>query len=205
MRAQLRRVLARLPFLRTYRETAETVSMASLGLAHPERVHYAASPWWTLRLLLRPSEVQSSDVFLEYGCGKGRVVLDAAGHYRFSRVVGIDLSPDLTAVARQLVERERHRLRCQHVTIETVDASAFAVPDDVTFVYLYNPFGGATFERVCENLVASLDRVPRSIRVMYLHPAEEAALISTGRFRQVRRARSPRWVGRPAAAIYESI
>jgi len=200
----LRSIIARLPFMVGYRETADLVSLASLGLEHPERANYTASPWWTLRWLLRSSEVRHSDVLLEYGCGKGRIVLDAARRYPFSRIVGVDLVPDLTAVARGLVERERRHLRCRDVTIETADASEFAVPDDVTVVYLYNPFGGATFERVCQNLLASLDRAPRLMRIVYLNPVEECTIVSTGRFRRVRYARLPRLIGRPGAAIYES-
>lgn len=200
----LRSVIARLPFMVGYQETADLVSLASLGLEHPERANYTASPWWTLRWLLRRSDVQPSDVLLEYGCGKGRVVLDAARRYPFRRVVGVDLAPDLTAVARGLVERERRHLRCREVTIETADATEFTVPDDVTVVYLYNPFGGATFECVCQNLLASLDRAPRLMRIIYLNPVEERAIVSTGRFRRVREASLPRLIGRPGAAIYET-
>jgi SAM-dependent methyltransferase len=191
--------------MRGYEETNDRVSMASLGLEHPDRVSYSASPWWTLRWLLRRSDVRSTDVFLEYGCGKGRVVLDAARRYRFKRVVGLDLAPELTAVARELVEREAGHLRCREVTIETADATVFPVPDDVTHVYFYNPFGGAIFERVCENLLASLERAPRSMRIIYLNPVEEKMLLSTGRFRRVREARLPRMIDRPGAAIYMTV
>jgi SAM-dependent methyltransferase len=201
----LRSAIGRLPFMRGYEETATRASMASLGLEHPDRVNYSASPWWTLRWLLRRSDVEPSDVFLEYGCGKGRIVLDAATRYPFKRVVGVDLSPELTAVARELVERERPHLRAREVTIETADANEFRVPDDVTYVYLYNPFSGATFARVCENLVASLDRAPRAMRIIYLHPAEEDVLLASGRFRRVREARPPRLIDRPAAAVYQAI
>jgi SAM-dependent methyltransferase len=202
--ARLRTAVAQLPAMRGYQETNERVSMESLGLEHPERVNYSASPWWTLRWLLRTGHVSSSDVFLEYGCGKGRVVLDAARRYRFKRVVGVELAPELTAVASELVARERDGLRCRDVIIETADATLFEVPDDVTFVYFYNPFGGAIFARVVENLVASLDRAPRELRIIYLNPVEEQMLISTGRFRRVREARLPRFVDRPGAAIYVS-
>jgi SAM-dependent methyltransferase len=202
---RLRTTIEKLPIMRGYEETNGRVSMASLGLGHPDRVNYSASPWWTLRWLLRRSDVRPSDVFLEYGCGKGRVVLDAARRYRFKRVVGVELAPKLTMVARELVERERSHLRCGDVTIETTDATTFRVPDDVTHVYFYNPFGGAIFERVCENLLASLDRAPRGMRIIYLNPVEEKMLLSTGRFRRISEARPPRMIDRPGAAIYLSV
>jgi SAM-dependent methyltransferase len=200
----LRSTVARMPFMRGYSETNDRVSMESLGLEHPERVNYSASPWWTLRWLLPRWEVRPSDVFLEYGCGKGRVVLDAARRYRFERVVGVEIAPELTAIARALVEHERSRLRCHDVTIVTADATAFTVPDDVTHVYFYNPFGGTIFARVTENLVESLDRLERRMHIIYLNPVEEPTLLGTGRFRVVRRAHPPKMLDRPEAAIYES-
>ena len=185
-----------------YEATAERVGLAELGLEHPDRVGYTASPWWALRFLLSRSDVTSSDVFVELGCGKGRIVLEAARRYPFKRVVGVELAPELSRVARELVTREQSGLRCRDVTIETADAREYAVPDDMTHAYLYNPFTGATFERVCENVIASLDRAPRPLRVIYLNPVEHETLAAGGRFRLVRRVRLPRSGG--GAAIYEA-
>jgi SAM-dependent methyltransferase len=200
---RVRSTAGRLLFGGGFRETADAVSLDSLGIERPDSVRYAASPWWILRWLLPQSAVRPSDVFVEFGCGKGRVVLDAARRYPFKRVVGVELSPCLSDVARGLVERERGRLRCGDVRIETVDAAAYSIPDDMTLAYLYNPFNGATFERVCANIVASLDRAPRTLRVIYLHPADHATLVDTGRFRLVRGVQTTRLVDE-RIAIYEA-
>jgi SAM-dependent methyltransferase len=199
----MRGTAGRLLFKRGYGETSERVSMASLGLDHPERVSYTASPWWILRWLLPEADVGASDVFVEFGCGKGRVVLDAARRYRFRRVIGVELSPDLSAVARRVVASENGNLRCHDVRIETADATAFEIPDDMTYAYFYNPFNGAIFEQVCENIAASLRRSPRFLRVIYLNPVEHDALMATGRFELVRRVHTTRF-GRERAAIYEA-
>lgn len=179
----LRDTAGHLLFGRGYDETADRVAMAGLGLEHPERVNYTASPWWILRWLLPQSDVGPVDVFVEFGCGKGRIVLDAARRYPFRRVVGVELSPDLSQVARRLVARDRRRHRCRDVTIHTADATEFRVPDVMTYAYFYNPFNGATFECVCANILASLDRAPRQLRVLYLNPVEHDTLAATGRFR----------------------
>ena len=202
-RRVLRRTAGRLLFGAGLEETAGHVSLEGAGVAHADSVRYAASPWWVLRWLLPRSAVRPSDVFVELGCGKGRVVLDAARRYPFRRVVGVELAPALSEVARALLERERDGLRCRDLRIETTDATEFAIPDDMTHAYLYNPFNGATFERVCANVVASLDRAPRTVRVMYLHAADHATLTATGRFRLVRRVRTTRLV-HESAAIYEA-
>jgi SAM-dependent methyltransferase len=199
-----RRLAALLLFRSVYEQTADRVGLESFGLAHPDRVGYTASPWWVLRWLLPQSDIRPSDVFVEFGCGKGRVVLDAARRYPFSRVVGVELAPDLSDVARRLVARERRRLRCANVTIETADATAYTVPDDMTYAYLYNPFNGATFERAFGNIVASLDRAPRPLRVIYVNPAEHETIAATGRFRLVRRVHTTRLVFPVRAAVYEA-
>jgi SAM-dependent methyltransferase len=196
----LRGTIGQLLFGRTYKRTAEK----SLGLQSPGRVSYSPSPWWILQWLLPRSEVEASDVFVEFGCGKGRVVLDAAKRYPFRRVVGVEVDPNLSEVARHLIERERGHLRCRDVRIETLDATEYVIPDDMTYAYLYNPFYGETFERVCANLIASLDRAPRTLRVIYLHPAHHDTLTATGRFRLVRLVHTTRLVPLARAAIYEA-
>ncbi len=197
----MRAAVGRLLF-RGYEETSGRVPLDRLGLEHPERVHYSASPWWILHWLLPRSDVRPSDVFVEFGCGKGRVVLDAARRYPFKRVVGVELSQELSDVARRIVVQEQRRLRCPDVLIETADVTEYRVPDDMTHAYLYNPFKGQTFERVCQNIVASLDRAPRELRLIYLNPVEHETLLATGRFRLVRQVRTTRLVSE-RAAIYE--
>jgi hypothetical protein len=134
-----------------------------------------------------------------------RIVLDAARRYPFARVIGIELSSELSAVAREIVDAERLRLRCRHVTIETADASEFVIPDDMNVAYFFNPFNGPTFEQVVANIVSSLDRVPRGLRIIYVNPVDHAALMATGRFKVVRRVRTTRLVSTVEAAIYEAI
>ena len=170
----------------------------------PDGVSYSPSPWWILRWLLPRTEVNSSDVFVEFGCGKGRVVLDAAKRYPFRRVEGVEISPDLSEAAGLLIDQNRHGLRCPDVRIETVDASQYEIPDDLTYAYLYNPFYGETFERVCANIISSLDRSPRRLRLIYLYPAQHDVLMASGRFRLARLVHTTRVVPLARAAIYDA-
>jgi SAM-dependent methyltransferase len=199
----LRRVAMSTVFARAATDvTSDPESLENLGLEHPERVPYVASPWWMLRWVLPRSEVRPGDVFVDYGCGKGRIVLAAARRYRFARVVGVELSNELSATARALVDRERRRFRSGDVRIETADATAFEVPDAMAHAYMFNPFRGQTFERVCANIVASLDRTPRRLRLIYVQPEEHDILMSTGRFRLERAVRATRLVGPVNVAVY---
>lgn len=165
--------------------TAGHTSLHQLCLQSADRVDYEPSGWSSLRRALPHDEVRESDVFLDLGSGKGQVVLQAA-MYRFRRVLGVEIAPQLHDVAVRNVERARHRLVCRDVVLTNSSAERFRIPDDVTVVYLYNPFRGRTFATVVRELLASVDRNPRSVRVIYHNAREEDVLLATGRVEVVR-------------------
>ena len=110
---------------------------------HPDRVDYGPSPWWTLPQALRYLGVSDRDTFIDFGCGKGRVVHQAARR-PFRRVIGVEISPALAEIARANLATRRHRHRCPNVEIVVADAKEFRVPDDLTIAYFGHPFTGET-------------------------------------------------------------
>ncbi len=189
-------------------ETARVVDLASLGIQAPDRVRYEPSGWFDLRRILSPDDVSSEDVFLDYGSGKGRILLQAAS-YDFKRVLGVELSPELCRLAARNIDARRSSLRCKNVESVAADASEYALPDDVTVTYMYNPFRGETFARVVDRTIESLDRAPRRLRFIYRTPLEEERLLRTGRFVPVRTARGLRpgreWSRRMSIRMYVSV
>ncbi len=172
-------------------DTARSVKLEELGLSGEGRTHYEPSGWLDLRRVLRRSEVSGEDVFLDLGSGKGRVLL-AAARYPFRRVIGVELSAELNAIAERNVRDYRGRHRCGEIELVTADVLDYEIPDDVTVVYAYNPFMGELFGAVVEKLLASVDRRPRQVRLIYKTPLEESRMLATGRFRLVKVARGLR-------------
>lgn len=160
-------------------DTAQPVGRDELGYDVPERDAYTASRWLALPIALPRREVTEDDVFVDLGSGKGRVVLQAARRYPFKRVIGVELSPELNEIARANLERVRPRLRCRHVELVTADASQWDVPDDVSVVYLYNPFKGPIFASVFDRLSEAVDRSGRPLRIVYVSPFEHARLTAS--------------------------
>ena len=157
----------------------------------PEHVRYEPSGWLFLRRGLRDERIGPEHVFLDYGAGKGRVLIQAARR-PFGRVIGVEHSTALAEVARRNAEATSDRARCPVVTVLTLDAAAFDPPDDVTHAYLFNPFQGRALTRAIEALIASYDRRPRRLRVIYANPMQPEILLATGRVRHVRTSRGLR-------------
>ena len=200
----LRRQVALLVFERRHGiETSAEIPLEELGLAHPDRVRYRPSEWRTLRRILRADEVGPCDVFVDFGAGMGRVLLEAA-EYPFGRVIGVELSQELSDIAMRNVERRISHLRCKRIEVVTADVVDYPIPDDLTVAFLANPFGGEIFSAVVDNLISSFDRHPREIRIIYNYVREEARLLGTGRVRKVREGRRflRRWSRTDDLAMY---
>ncbi|GLW08790.1 hypothetical protein Misp01_39200 [Microtetraspora sp. NBRC 13810] len=184
---RLRRALGRALYERRYGvRTSDVVSLTEFGLDHRERVYYSPASWRTLRRALPPREIGGHDVFVDLGSGMGRMVLEAAAHYPFKRVIGVELSAELDEIARSNVAGFRRRLRCPDVELVRSDVLDYPIPDDVSVVFLNNPFRGEIFSAAIGNLLRSVDRSPRPVTVVYYNPVEEPFLLATGRFRHTR-------------------
>ena len=156
-----------------------------IWLGDADRLAYIPSQWLTLPRALRRSELTADDVLVDFGCGKGRIVVEAALLYRLKRVVGVELSPELVQIARGNLARNRLLLRTRDVEIVESDVLAYPIPDDVTVAYFFHPFQGPIFSHVIDELIATVDRSPRRLRIIYCNPVLEATILETGRIRRV--------------------
>ena len=135
------------------------------GSVPPHCVPYEPLPYRVLERALRTLTVTERDVLLDYGCGKGRALV-AAAQRPFARVLGVELVPELTRAARANVARAHRRLACQVVQVYESDARTFDVPDDVTVIFMFNPFDGALRGEVADRVEESLLRRPRRLTVL---------------------------------------
>jgi SAM-dependent methyltransferase len=191
VRDSLRRALARLRAVAARNIEARYLGVTTGGEIWPNELGYSyglyrATSWRVLAGLFRSLEVAEEDVFLDVGTGMGRVVFMAARR-PFKRVIGVERSDRLNQVAREVIDRNRHRLACQDIELLCVDALEWEIPDDLTVVYLSCPFPDDLFERLVERLVASIDRSPRPMRLIYYFGTARAheILTNTGRAQRI--------------------
>ena len=173
---------------------------------HPDRVGYVPSPWYALPRALYYLGVSDRDTFVDFGCGKGGVVHQAARH-AFRRVIGVEISPVLADIARKNLAARRRQHRCRNVEIVVSDVTQFSVPDDLTLGYLFDPFMNETLDAALRSIIDSIDRRPRRVRLIFVPPIQRSQILSTGRFRLLREPRTrlldPPWPP-SRAEIYES-
>jgi hypothetical protein len=182
--------------------TEGDVALEELGVAAEGRIGYEGSHWIGVRRALARLEVTAEDVFADFGSGKGPAVLVAAG-LPFKRVIGVEISDDLTRAARHNLERSRLKPVAQAVELVTADVLEYEIPHDLSVAYVFNPFTGLMFARFIERLLRSIDLEPRPVRLVYNYPYEHNYLIATDRFRPIDLSYSywPAWRKRPGYVI----
>jgi predicted RNA methylase len=157
--------------------------------SYPQFKHsnaYAPTPRSMFARMLRWIEVDFRKfVFIDFGCGKGKVVLLAAA-VPFKQIIGIELSAELIRVAEDNLRSYRGTRRCNNVRLICTDAREFRAPEEPAIYYLYDPFDAEVLRKVLENLRHSLDAAPRQIYVLYLTPVHRDLLNESGFLTSVR-------------------
>ena len=135
---------------------------------HPDSVHYATMPFSTIRSIFQYIDLQPPDVFVDVGCGKGRVLCYAARH-EVKRVVGVDLSAELCGEARANAARLRGRKA--PIVVELRPAHEFDY-SAASALFMFDPFGAATMAKVLDKI--GRDTAGRSVRIAYANPTQDA-------------------------------
>jgi SAM-dependent methyltransferase len=110
-------------------------------------------------------------VFVDLGCGKGRVLLRAAMR-PFRRVEGIELSGAMHEVAVENIELAKPLVRAP-VVARHGDVTEYELPTEPLVLYLFNAFGSAVIVQLLQNLEASLRAHPRECYFIYLNPVHK--------------------------------
>jgi hypothetical protein len=109
--------------------------------------------------------------FVDYGAGKGRVLLIAAG-YPFERVVGVELSEPLIRVAASNVEAyARSRPGLAPIELVHTDALNYELPPTPCVLFFYDPFAAGLMERIGQRVRESFLANPRKMFLIYYFPA----------------------------------
>jgi SAM-dependent methyltransferase len=114
---------------------------------------------------LAPDTDFSQFTFIDIGAGKGRALL-LASEFGFRRIIGIELLPELAAVARDNVRKFGIEVICE-------DATNFVFPVEPAVVFLFNPLPQSSLRTFLGNLEQSLRQHPSPVYVVYANPIFE--------------------------------
>lgn len=155
--------------------TAEVAGSEHVGDRHV----YQPADVWRLPGILPARDVSPDDVLVDVGSGKGRVVLFAVHRYPFRRIIGVEVSAELHAVAERNLDTLDTERRSR-VELCRGDVSHWPLPDDTTVLHLFNPFGAATLRAFLAEVAASQRRRPRLVRMVYIRPVLHGDVVAAG-------------------------
>ena len=137
-----------------------------------DSVHYNPAQVSHLRKLftIMGPHLPASPSLVDFGCGKGRVLL-VASEFEFLQIKGIELTTELSEIARRNCEiyKSRHKTNANFEVIEH-DATTYKILPTENVFFMFNPFHAPIVQKVMENLEKSLAHHPRKILIAYLHP-----------------------------------
>jgi SAM-dependent methyltransferase len=160
-------------------ETRSAVGLADLtgitGAVEHARP-YGATQVMALRGLFRTLDVDPGRVLVDFGSGKGRVLMVAA-QFGFRSVRGVEFSAGLCDVAQRNIERFRRKAGIEtDFEIIHADAAGYAVRPDEDVFFLFNSFDDHVLERVLANIAHSYIMRPRPMLLIYRRPVHEAVI-----------------------------
>jgi SAM-dependent methyltransferase len=146
--------------------------------------------------------------FVDYGAGKGRVLLIAA-RYQFDRVIGVEVSEPLilVAVANVGLYAQKHPGLCPIELVQT-DAAKYELPHTPCVLFFYDPFQASLMEHIGNRVRASFLANPRKLFIIYYFPAFayvfEAPFMRRQDITDLPGGSMNRY-GKPTASIFETL
>jgi len=120
--------------------------------------------------------------FVDFGSGKGRVLLIAAG-FPFKEVVGVEFSRELHEIAkRNIAQIPPECSRAGALRSIHGDAAAFELPKSDLVCYFYNPFDPPVITAVADHLAAHHRDFGHRIIIIYVDPRHREAFERTQKF-----------------------
>ncbi len=158
-------------FDRKYKtDTCSWVTLDEMNIVGNSKEHaelYQATRVVQLRKLFRKLKIPKGKVFVDLGCGKGRVLL-IASEFDFSEARGIEFSSILSEIAQKNATLYKTKTKTKtKFSIIHSDVIDYDFSDDEEVIFLFNPFDDYILQRVIQKLKDSLKRRNRKVLIIY--------------------------------------
>lgn len=154
--------------------------LSSPGERAASAVDYDPSPPAVLRRLFDiVGDRAQGFTFVDFGAGKGRVML-LAGAYPFAKVAGVEWSEPLyRAACTNIAKMAARNPALPPMEITCGDAIGYEIPESPCILYFFNPFDHATIRRIAERVRKSHAHRPRKIIIISYSPPEVSQIFDT--------------------------
>ena len=135
---------------------------------------YEATPYFALEKLFKKVKIKPSDMFVDFGCGMGRVAFYV--HNRFNiDVTGLEANQ---AVYQELqTNYNKYKKVAKHnnakLEFKYLLAQDYLVNDNDNVFYFFNPFSTSIFEMVVHNILKSYEKNKREIKLILFYPIKQ--------------------------------
>lgn len=117
--------------------------------------------------------VSNHGVLVDFGCGKGRVLMLAALS-GFNSVKGIEFAHELVEIAKNNVAIFSKKSNCSSSFLITeCDATDYKIGHDENVFFMFNPFNDEVMGKIIKNIELSLIDKNRSVLIVYNNPTQE--------------------------------
>jgi SAM-dependent methyltransferase len=107
--------------------------------------------------------IRADDVLVDVGCGKGRILNFWLRRGFQNRLFGLELDPEIAAFAATRLRNFRN--------VNVVAGNALGnLPDDATFLFLFNPFEAPLMDLFQEQVRRQFRGREGRLRILYVHP-----------------------------------
>lgn len=121
--------------------------------------------------------VEQDDIFVDVGCGKGRVLNWWLNSYVAHPIYGIELDPDIaSSTAVRLRKHDQVKIMCGSATE--------MLPDGKLLIYIFNPFNCAVMDCFVKYLLSCVNngKVDKRSRIIYYNSICLDAFSDCGQF-----------------------
>ena len=133
------------------------------------RYPYEPTPYSVLERIAESGLFGENDTVLDYGCGKGRVGIFLSRRTG-AKSIGIEYDERILLCAQENKSSSGIGDRAEFILSR---AEEYAVPDNVSRCYFFNPFSAELLHKVLARITESYYSCQREILLLFYYPSDE--------------------------------
>ncbi len=146
--------------------TAGIIYQTDLEMKNKNQLHalqYRGSDFLFFNNALSLLKINFNDyTFIDFGSGKGKALFLASA-YSFKKIIGIEFSEDLNAIAQENIRQ----FKKDNIEAYCMDAVDYKIPEESLVCYFYNPFDEYIMAQVISNIRHAYNLYKKNIVIVY--------------------------------------